>query len=123
VTAADQVLKEERASARQRRQTGQIIKRACREGRITKALRDSRITSARDTRTTKTTAELRRLTSDLGESEQASAFYWTAIAGCALAMLAAWEPVLLDGPAWYFLAVPVTVIMLILMLALSLFQA
>jgi hypothetical protein len=65
-----------------------------------------------------TTAELKRLTSDLGEPEGADPRQAIATLCCALVILAAWEPVLLSGIVWLALAVPVTLFTPFLMWAL-----
>jgi Domain of unknown function (DUF1707) len=106
VSAADQVLKDERASDRQRRETRAILRRARREGRIAQALYDTRMQSIpRKT----TTAELKELTSDLGEPEGLDLRYATLVMCGLLVAVAAWEPFWMSGRlAWLFLALPVT---------------
>jgi Flp pilus assembly protein TadB len=112
VSPADQVLPRERASDRQRRETKRRIRQARHEGRISPGLCEIRRQSASDVKTTATTADLKELTSDLGQREGTDPLLASAIACCLMVGVAAWEPVFLSGFAWLALALPVTVIML-----------
>ena len=105
MSQAHQVLQTQRASHRQRRETRNRITQARREGRIEQDECDARTQSARKARTT---AELERLESDLGDREGTHPQHIMATLCCLLAITAAWEPVLLSGYAWLLLALPVT---------------
>jgi hypothetical protein len=108
MSGADQVVQGERASDRQRRETRGTIRRAWREGRISDDIYEVRRKSVERAGTT---AELRQLTSDLGESEGPDLRHVPMALCCLLVALAAWEPFLLSGRlAWLVLAVPVTLL-------------
>jgi hypothetical protein len=105
VSEAYQVLGATRASDRQRQETMTRIRYARREGRLTRALSDARLEAASQA---VTTADLARLTSDLGPREGAN-LVRTLVALLSVVITgAAWEPVLLSGKWWLALAVPVT---------------
>jgi hypothetical protein len=59
-------------------------------------------------RKARTTAELKHLESDLGDREGTHPQHLMAALCCLLAIVAAWEPVLLSGYTWLLLALPVT---------------
>jgi hypothetical protein len=112
VSAADQVLSGERPSDRQRRETRAIIRRARREGRIPRALSDKRMQATDDKRTI---AELKELTSDLGDPEGTTLLHVMTMLLCLMVIVAVWEPVWLSGLAWLILAIPVTVAALLVL--------
>jgi hypothetical protein len=81
------------------------IRYARREGRLPHAVCDARLEAASEA---VTTADLARLTSDLGTYEGPHALRTMAAALIMVIVLAAWEPVALSGRWWLVLAVPVT---------------
>jgi hypothetical protein len=107
VSEAYQVLGATRASDRQRQETMTRIKYARREGRLSRALSDARLEAASQA---VTTADLARLTSDLGTYEGPPAVRTMAVALILVIVGAAWEPFALSGRWWLALAVPVTLI-------------
>lgn len=83
------------------------IRYARREGRLPRAVCDTRLEAASEA---VTTADLARLTSDLGTYEEPHAVRTMAVALILVIVGAAWEPVALSGRWWLALAVPVTLI-------------
>jgi hypothetical protein len=83
------------------------IRYARREGRLLQDLCDKRLEAASRA---VTTADLARLTSDLGTYEGPDALRTMAVALVVVIAAAAWEPFFLLGRWWLALAVPVTLI-------------
>ena len=83
------------------------IKYARREGRLPRAVCDARLEAASQA---VTTADLARLTSDLGAYEGPHVVRTMAAALILVIVGAAWEPVALSGRWWLALALPVTVV-------------
>jgi hypothetical protein len=81
------------------------IRYARREGRIPKAVCDARLEAASEA---VTTADLARLTSDLGAYEGPHAVRTMAVVLIMVIVGAVWEPVALSGQWWLALAVPAT---------------
>jgi Domain of unknown function (DUF1707) len=109
MSAAHDVLDTTRASDRQRHETRTRIRYARREGRLTQDLCDARLEAASEA---VTTADLARLTSDLGTYEGPDAVRAMAVVLILVFAGAAWEPVALSGREWLALAVPVTLLAL-----------
>jgi DUF1707 SHOCT-like domain len=114
VSAAEQILEATRASDRQRHETMTWIRHARREGRVPQTVCDARLESASKA---VTTADLARLTSDLGTYDVTPPVRPTAVVLNLVIIAAAWEPVALSGMWWLILAVPVTLAAPILMWA------
>lgn len=83
------------------------VRYASREGRLPRAICDARLEAASKA---VTTADLARLTSDLGTYEGPHAVRTMAMALILVIVGAAWEPVALSGRWWLALAVPVTLV-------------
>ncbi len=107
MSAAHQILDATRASDRQRHEVMTRIRHARREGRLPQAVCDARLQSAAQA---VTTADLARLTSDLGTYDGPHPARAMGVALILVIIGAAWEPVALSGKWWLVLAVPVTVI-------------
>ena len=116
MSAAHEILDATRASNRQRYEARTRIKHAWREGRLPQAVCEARLQAAWEA---VTTADLARLTSDLGTYEGAHPVRTMAVALFLVVIGAAWEPVALSGTWWLVLAVPVTFIAVGFMWALQ----